>query len=132
MVIFADEESNLSLSGLYGAAGIDVFGLVNLNASYSSMVKDTIKFNSFYAGLEIKPNLIPKLSEARAYYQRNNDENPFDFANPSINTILGYRVGYEIAQGVSLIWDFRQFYRDDGTGDLKPIKQTTIETAFDL
>ncbi len=132
MIIFADEESNLSLSGLYGAAGIDVFGFVNLNASYSSMVKDSIKFNSFYAGLEIKPNLIPKLSEARAYYQRNNDENPFDFANPSINTILGYRVGYEIAQGVSLIWDFRQFYRDDGTGDLKPIKQTTIETAFNL
>ena len=74
---------------------------------------------------------IPKLSVAQAYYQRNNDKNPFDFNNPSINTVFGYKLGYEVSQGVSLIWDFRQFYRDTGTG-LKPIKQTTIETAFNF
>jgi len=33
---------------------------------------------------------------------------------------------------VSLIWDFRQFYRDDGTGKLVPVKQTNIETAFNF
>ena len=59
------------------------------------------------------------------------DKNPFDFGNPSINTVFGYKVGYEVSQGVSLIWDFRQFYRDTGTG-LEPVKQTTIETAFDF
>ena len=53
------------------------------------------------------------------------------FDNPSINTVFGYKVGYEVSQGVSLIWDFRQFYRDTGTG-LEPVKQTTIETAFDF
>jgi hypothetical protein len=55
-----------------------------------------------------------------------------DFENPSENTILGYRVGYQMSKGVSLIWDFRQFYRDDGTGNLKPIKQATIETSFNF
>ena len=55
----------------------------------------------------------------------------FDFSNPSINTIFGYKVGYEVNAGVSLICDFRQFYRDTGNG-LEPIKQTTIETAFNF
>jgi hypothetical protein len=45
---------------------------------------------------------------------------------------MGYRVGYELSKGVSLIWDFRQFYRDDGTGTLETIKQTTIETTFNF
>ena len=51
-----------------------------------------------------------------------------------MNTVLGYRLGYEVSEGVSVIWDFRQFYRDDGTGTdkLEPVKQTTIETAFDF
>ena len=81
--------------------------------------------------LVINAENIPKLSEARAFYQRNNDINPFDFENPSINTVLGYRVGYEVAPGVSLVWDYRQFYRDLGTG-LKPVEQTTIETVFNF
>jgi hypothetical protein len=67
-----------------------------------------------------------------AYYQRNNDDDPFDFENPSENTIMGYRVGYQMGKSVSLIWDFRQFYRDDGTGNLEPIKQATIETSFNF
>jgi hypothetical protein len=45
---------------------------------------------------------------------------------------MGYRVGYEMSKGVSLIWDFRQFYRDDGTGTMEPVKQTTIETTFNF
>jgi len=98
----------------------------------TNMVADTIKFRSFTASVSLNADKIPKLSEASAYYQRNNDENPFDFGNPSVNTILGYRMGYEVSKGVSLIWDFRQFYRDDGTGKLVPVKQTNIETAFNF
>ena len=89
------------------------------------------EFNSFNALINLNAEKIPKLSVAQAYYQRNNDKNPFDFSNPSINTIFGYKVGYEVSGGVSLIWDFRQFYRDTGTG-LEPVKQTTIETAFNF
>ena len=99
--------------------------------SYANMKADTVEFNSFSALINVNAENIPKLSVAQAYYQRNNDKNPFDFGNPSINTVFGYKVGYEVSQGVSLIWDFRQFYRDTGTG-LEPVKQTTIETAFDF
>ncbi|MFQ6614493.1 MAG: hypothetical protein ACE5D1_06585, partial [Fidelibacterota bacterium] len=99
--------------------------------SYTNMVADTVEFNSFFAQVNLNADLIPKLSVATAYYIRNNDPNPFNFGNPSENTILGYRLGYEVGEGVSLIWDFRQFYRDSGNG-LEPVKQTTIETAFNF
>ena len=45
---------------------------------------------------------------------------------------LDYNGGYELSKGVSLNWDFRQFYRDDGTGDLEAIHQTTVETSFNF
>lgn len=131
MLVFKDESSKINSSGFFGSAGINIFNLAQLNASYTSMVADTIEFNSFYAFANLNAENIPKLSEASAFYQRNNEKNPFDFENPSVNTIFGYRVGYELSKGVSLVWDFRQFYRDTGSG-LEPVKQTTIETVFNF
>lgn len=117
-------------SGLYGSASANLFNFLDFSAAYASMKGEgDLEFNSFNALVNLNAELIPKLSVAQAYYQRNNDKNPFDFSNPSINTIFGYKVGYEVSGGVSLIWDFRQFYRDTGKG-LEPVKQTTIETAF--
>ena len=100
------------------------------------MTSETDTVNSFVAALSLNADRIPKLSEATAYYQRTNDSNPFDFANPSVNTVLGYRLGYELGKGISVIWDYRQFYRytgslnEDGSGILEPIIQTTVETSF--
>ena len=130
-VIFADSTAAIDSKGMYGSASANLFNLISFNASYANMKADTVEFNSFSALINLNAENIPKLSVAQAYYQRNNDKNPFDFNNPSINTVFGYKLGYEVSQGVSLIWDFRQFYRDTGTG-LKPIKQTTIETAFNF
>ena len=135
MAVFGDykvDDSGTSSGGMYGSAGLNLFDLVNFSASYTNMISDTLEIKSFTAFLNLNTDNIPKLSSAMAYYQRNNEANPFDFENPSENTIMGYRVGYELSKGVSLIWDFRQYYRDDGKGQLKPIKQTTIETAFNF
>ena len=119
-------------SGMYGSASANLFNLVSFNASYASMKGEgDVELNSFNAMFDINAENIPKLSVAQAYYQRNNDKNPFDFGNPSMNTLFGYKVGYEVSKGVSLIWDFRQYYRDTGSG-LEPVKQTTIETAFNF
>jgi len=119
-------------TGMYGSASANIFNFVSFNAAYASMKGEgDVEFNSFNALININAESIPKLSVAQAYYQRNNDKNPFDFGNPTINTIFGYKVGYEVSAGVSLIWDFRQYYRDTGSG-LKPVKQTTIETAFNF
>ena len=131
MLVFADSTTAINTKGYYGSLGFDLLNIATLSTSYANMVADTTKFRSFSAFLTVNAENIPKLSEAQIFYQRNNDENPFDFENPTINTVLGYRVGYEVAKGVSLVWNFRQFYRDMGTG-LEPVKQTTIETVFDF
>ncbi|MCS5661626.1 MAG: hypothetical protein NZ842_14620, partial [Dehalococcoidia bacterium] len=131
MLVFADSTTAINTKGYYGSLGFDLLNIATLSTSYANMVADTTKFRSFSAFLTVNAENISKLSEAQIFYQRNNDENPFDFENPTINTVLGYRVGYEVAKGVSLVWNFRQFYRDMGTG-LEPVKQTTIETVFDF
>ena len=94
------------------------------------MKADTSEIKSFSSFLTLNTDIIPKIRLATAYYQRNNDDNPFDFDNPTENTIMGYTIGYELSKGVSLIMDFKQSYRDDGTGNLEAIKQTNIETSF--
>ena len=132
MFVFSDSSELSSSKGLFGSASLDLFSLATFSASYANMKMDTTDYKSFYAFVNLNAENIPKLSTAMAYYQRNNDLNPFDFENPSVNTVMGYRIGYELSKGVSLIWDFRQYYRDDGTGKLEPIKQTTIETAFNF
>jgi len=119
------------LSGYFGSAGWDIFGFANVSASYANMKADTTTVRSFSAVAGLNTDWIPKLSRATAYYIRNNDENPFDFSNPTVNTIFGYQLGYEVSAGVSLIWNFSQFYRDTGDG-LKPVRLTTIETTFDF
>lgn len=130
MLLFADSTMKEDLTGYFGSLDADIFGFASITGSYANMTSETDTVKSFSASMQVNAEKIPKLSEAMVYYQRNNDLNPFDFANPSINTVLGYRLGYEVSKGVSLIWDFRQFYRDDGTGKLEPVKMTTIETAF--
>ena len=132
MSVFEEYNDSTTSTGLFGSAGLNLFNLVNFSASYANMKADTTELKSFTSFLNLNTDNIPKISSAMAYYQRNNDDNPFDFENPSENTIMGYRVGYELSKGVSLIWDFRQFYRDDGTGTLETIKQTTIETTFNF
>ena len=132
MVIFETFGDSSKSSGLYGTAGFNLFNLISFSASYANMKADTTELKSFSAFLNLNTDNIPKISTAMAYYQRNNDDNPFDFENPTDNTIMGYKVGYELSKGVSLIWDFRQFYRDDGTGNMETIQQNNIETTFNF
>ena len=132
MLVFPDSSNQKNSKGLFGSASLDFFNLASFSASYANMSMDTTSLKTFSALLTLNAENIPKISSAMAYYQRNNDENPFDWENPTVNTILGYRIGYELSKGVSLIWDYRQFYRDAGIGKLEPIKQTTIETTFNF
>ena len=138
-----DQELDISegqRAGFYGAASLSLFNLVSASASYTDMSSDDgDTLRSFTSALALNTDNIPKISQAFAYYQRNNDDNPFDFANPSPNTILGYRVGYEVSTGVSLVWDYRRLHADlDGDGVISEdvegevINILNIETVFDF
>lgn len=127
-LVLTDDSSQM---GYYGSLAWDIFGFASITGAYANMMSDDEEIRSFMAVAGLNTDWIPKLSMASAYYMRNNDPNPFDFKNPSVNTILGYMLGYEVSPGVSLVWNFSQYYRDTGDG-LKPVRQTTIETAFNF
>ncbi|MCK5519475.1 MAG: hypothetical protein KAI81_00050, partial [Candidatus Marinimicrobia bacterium] len=126
-----------AVKGVYGAITGNLFNVVTLSGSYMDMRSGDDQIKSFNAMASLKKGLVPKLSGADAYYIRNNDENPFDFKNPSANTIMGYRISMEISEGVNIIWNNMISYRDiDGDGIINPdteaVKVMLIETGFDF
>ncbi|UCH62623.1 MAG: FecR domain-containing protein [Fidelibacterota bacterium] len=129
-----------ALSGYFASASANLFNLATFTAGYQQLMPaDTSadESNSFIANLSVNTDMIPKISEATAFYIRTNDPEPFDFANPSSNTTWGYRLGYELGAGVSLVYNFQESYRDlDGNGMIEGkeeiVRLMTIETAFNF
>ncbi|MEA1987452.1 MAG: hypothetical protein U9N76_08195 [Candidatus Marinimicrobia bacterium] len=130
------ENGRPASNGYFGELGITLFNTLRAYGSYMNMkVEGADNIKTFHAGATITEGLIPKLAEATAYYERDNEANPFDFKNPSENTVLGYRVGIKIAEGTNLYWHFMQTYRDkNGDGnidsDKEAVKVMKIETSF--
>ncbi|MCH8024304.1 MAG: hypothetical protein IIB43_06315, partial [Candidatus Marinimicrobia bacterium] len=118
------------MTGFYGGAAANLFNIVTFSAAYQNLVPETAdsnatESNSFIASLSVNTDFIPKLTEARAFYIRTNDDNPLDFKNPSNNTTWGYRIGYQVAPGVSMIYNLQVSYRGD-----EEIRLLSVETAF--
>ncbi|MFA6742736.1 MAG: FecR family protein [Candidatus Neomarinimicrobiota bacterium] len=123
------------MQGVYGAFNVNILNYIILGSYYQHMFAKTTEMKSFMATASLPKGKIPKLADAVAFYQRNNDENPFEFKKPSENTILGYKIGFELGGGAIIYYKFQRTYRDfDGNGTIDPKKEaislTTIETGF--
>ncbi|MFH2024653.1 MAG: FecR domain-containing protein, partial [bacterium] len=123
------------MQGVFGAFDVNILNYAILGAYYQHMFTSGTEIKSFMATASIPKGKIPKLASATAFYQRNNDKNPFDFEHPSENTILGYKVGFELGGGAAIYYVFQKTYRDyDGSGSIDPktesVSITTIETGF--
>ena len=90
------------------------------------------KNKSFLATLSFNTSRIPKLKVAELYYQRNNDSDPFDFDNPSTNTVHGYNLGYQLSDGVILLYKGRTTYVNDlnNPGQVTPNFSLQFETQI--
>jgi len=87
------------------------------------------KNNSFYSKFEVDTSRIPKVDIAEIFYQQTNTEKPFDFS-PNENTLIGYNIGIELADNMSLIFKGRKTYSKDVNGDYNAVKNTQIETLI--
>ena len=136
--IFTKQQMRLmqdQMQGIYGAFDVNVLNYIILGSYYQHMFSSGNEIKSFMASASLPKGKIPKLASATAFYQRNNDDDPFDFENPSENTILGYKVGFELGGGAVIYYVFQRTYRDfDGNGKIDPktesVSLTTIETGF--
>jgi len=123
------------MQGVFGSFDVNILNYAILGAYYQHMFTSGDEIKSFMATASIPKGKIPKLAGATAFYQRNNDKNPFLFDKPSENTILGYKVGFELGGGAVIYYVFQKTYRDyDGSGSIDPktesVSITTIETGF--
>lgn len=113
-----------SANGIWADVGATLFSLVELYGSYQNMSYDGGESTqSVYASAGLMGRLIPKITIAQAYFQQPDADKLF--TTDSDGTVVGYKVGYEIGQGVSLIYDNKSIYHNG-----KPTRIMTIETML--
>jgi len=147
---------DVSLNGVFGSASMDVFGLLQVNGSYQYMLgKEDNKDQRYEASAgvgEMITSRIPKIGLLEVYvknsnigmlgnfkYDKNGEIAKSDKAattnilagrfDRSPYMYWGYRAGFEIAPGASLVWDYRYGWTVKGD-KLVPDNFMTIKTAL--
>ncbi len=132
--------SSNTLNGIYGKLGGNIAGILILDGSYQYLIakekegekrdKDQ-RFEAVAAAGEILTEKIPKLNRAEFYYNKTNIGNLDDkFFDKTEYMYYGYRVGFEITSGATLIWDSRYGFKRDNKGDLKSNNFISVQTAI--
>lgn len=121
-----------ALDGYFVGVHFDGWGFFRLQVNYQDLTSgnadegevDTVK--SLTGELAVNEKLIPKLAAAKMYYMQNNVEDFKKWKTPS--TVLGYVLGYNVAEGTAIYFDYR-FTFQDMNGDNKIVgKDETIKT----
>ena len=132
-----------SVQGVFGRLGTDVYGLVDASVDYQHLVGSDDPKRQLHAAASISRKLldtVPRLTLAEAYYQKNNigtrldkqgiPDSEDDFLESTEDTFYGQRVGFEMANGVSLVWDTRYLFERGADGHLDRRKVMSVETVF--
>lgn len=146
-IILKTKESTLGRfgkqKGYFSRMILNLGSMLEASASYHDMIgeiwseveQEFVEDNNqtFLASLRLKKS-ISKIQYANAFYQQRNVPNPFKF-DYSESTILGYKLGINMGNGLVLNYTFRRSFRDvNGDGNISGNKETlditTIETSF--
>ncbi len=122
-----------AMNGYYAGLSFDLFKLVVLSVNYQDLRGDSLCAKSLRGSVSIKENLIPKVSTAKVYYSQDNVNDLSEYKTPS--TIMGYVIGFNISDGVSINFDHRYTFEDrNGDGKIQgkdeTIKSVSIFTAI--
>ena len=133
------KESRLAddtLNGVFGRLGFNIADVLLIEGSYQYMIgqreesKDQ-RFEAVGSLGELVLSKIPKLNRAEVYYYKSrigNDNDAFFEKTPFM--YFGYRAGFEIAAGASLIWDARYGFKHDENGNLVANNNISVQTAI--
>jgi len=116
-----------ALDGYFVGAHFEGWGIFRLQVNYqdlrSGSGEDIEAVKSLTGEFAIDEKLIPKLAAAKAYYMQNNVEDFTEWKTPS--TVLGYVLGYNVAVGTAIYFDYRFTFEDaNGDGEIKGDKET--------
>jgi hypothetical protein len=148
----SDSLGNNNLDGIFGKMGLNIINLVMISGSYQYMGGTNNALDQrFEATGEIGEAVlkkIPKISKAEFYFYKTDINRtivvytskgkPYllngkviydDFLEMTPTLYWGYRVGFEITKGASIIWDTRYGYQWNEAYRLVPNNQMIIQTA---
>ncbi|MBN1308785.1 MAG: hypothetical protein JXA18_12755 [Chitinispirillaceae bacterium] len=125
-----------TLNGVFGRLGFNIADVLLIQGDYQYMVgkheaSTDQRFEAVGSLGEMLLDKIPKLNRAEIYYYKSRigiEDDEFFEKTPFM--YFGYRVGFEIAPGATLIWDARHGYRHDENGKLVPNNNLSIQTAI--
>ena len=127
----SDELASINaMQGYYVDISSDLFGYIWMVASYQDLYSENDRNKSFQFDVNINTEKIPKLEVAKAFYQRTNDENIFDFKNPSPSTVYGYDIGFKVSKGMTMVYKNKITYKTDATGQVVSVPIMQIETQM--
>ena len=129
-----------SIQGVLVGLGTDLYDFLEVSADYQYFVGSHPSISA-YASLSRKLlDTVPRLTVAEAYYQKSNIGSELDakgtpgseddFFESTMATFYGHRVGFEMANGVSLVWDTRYLFAREASGKLDRHKVMSAETVF--
>lgn len=126
--------NNDAVHGMFGSLQGNILNFIELGGQYQYMIGDADTLQSLLLFAQLPEGIIPRLSQARIYYQRDNTPDLLKF-KPDENTIWGYNVDVNVSEGVILRAKYQQSYLDvngDGTiqGKDETAVLTSIETVF--
>ena len=148
----SDSLGNNSVDGVFGELGFNIVNLVMIDGSYQYMAgtNDALdqRFEAKGALGDAILKRIPKISKAEFYFYKTDINRtivvytgkgkPYllngkkiydDFFEMTPSLYWGYRVGFEITKGASIIWDTRYGYMWNESYRLVPNNQMIIQTA---
>lgn len=125
-----------TLNGVFGRLGFNISDVLLIEGSYQYMVgndknnKDQ-RFEASGALGDIILQKIPKLNKAEIYLYKSRIGNEGDnFFQETPFLYYGYRAGFAISAGATLIWDARYGYEYNKDGTLTPNNNVIVQTAI--
>jgi hypothetical protein len=135
------------LNGVFGRLGFNIANVLTIDGSYQYMVgkdRDNTdqRFEVSSSVGDLIMQKIPKINKLEAYYTKseignyvlkldNDGTKKYDkFFDETPFMYYGYRLGFEITQGASLICDWRFGYKAKENGKLKSNNFLSIQTAI--
>jgi hypothetical protein len=135
------------LNGVFGRLGFNIANVLTIDGSYQYMVGQNRentdqRFEITGSIGDLIMQKIPKINRLEAYYTKteignyitkvdiNNNKSYDKFFDETPFMYYGYRLGFEITQGASLICDWRFGYKTKSNGKLAPNNFLSVQTAI--
>jgi len=119
-----------AMNGYFVNLSSEIFSYLWVEVAYQDLYSKNDRNKSFQANININTEKIPRLEVAKAFYQRSNDSNIFDFDNPSPSTAYGYDIGFKVSKGMTMVYKNRITYKTDASGKVVMVPIMQIETQM--